>query len=151
MDRKLMLSLLLAVMASALVTTLVFAASKNYYSLTTVYYNNGITDQGSTAWNANYNDYTSPSRSMDIFGLNVWTTYVSCNTTIQYSTYVQYQVQNQPWLYQYNVTSIADGMAQVKVTCPSGQTRYLNNRIQHYWQDSAKPGDGGTINQSVAK
>lgn len=149
MNKKFICALTAALLVLALIATTALAASKNYYSLTTVYYNNGITDQGSCCWNANYSDYTSPSRSMDIFGLDVWTTYVSCNYAIQYDTYIRYEIQNNPWMYQYNVTSIANGMAQIKVTCPPGQTRRLHNYIQHYWQDSGYPGDGGTINKVV--
>lgn len=149
MKKRFVSSIISALVVAALTFSIAFAKSKSYYGLTTVYFNNGIVNQTSTSWNANYSDYTSPSRSMDIFGVNVWTAYVSCGSTIQFSTYVQYQVQNQPWLYHYNVTTSGDGMAMAKVSCPSG-TRYLNNRIQHYWQDSGKPGDGGTINQAKA-
>lgn len=149
MYKKIMYVMVIAVLLTTLSATIAFAASKNYYGLTTVTYNNRIVNQGSCCWNGGYTDSTSPSRSMDIFGLNVWTTYISCNNNIQYDTWISYTVQNNPWMYQYNVTTISDGMARSKITCPPNQTRRLHNYIQHYWQDSGKPGDGGTINQSV--
>lgn len=115
---------------------------------TTVSYSNQINDQSSTHWNGGYYDYTNPSTSMDLFGLNVWTTYVQCGSTIQYSTYVRYEVQNNSWMYRYNETSIGDGMAQVKVDC-QGQTRTLHDYIQHYWQDGqGNSGDGGSLDYS---
>jgi len=122
-----------------------YAASKNYYGLTTVYYNNYVTDQGGWNWNGNYSDYTSPSRSMDQFGLNFWSTYCSCNNVIQWGSYIGYSVVDNPWMMQYNKTAISDGMAQLKVRCPVGQTLRGHNYIQHWWQDSGNPGDGGTI------
>jgi len=130
---------------SLVLAVTVYAASKNYYGLTTVYYFNYITDQGGWNWNASYSDYTSPSRYMDQFGLNFWSTYCSCNNNIQWGSYVGYSVTNNPWLMQYDKTSISDGMAQLKVRCPSGQTLRGHNYIQHWWQDSGRPGDGGTI------
>jgi hypothetical protein len=144
--KQLIVGLTAVTLISLLFATTVYAASKNYYGLTTVYYNNYITDQGGWNWNGSYSDYTNPSRSMDQFGLNVWTTYCSCNYTIQWNTYIRYEVQNNPWMMQYNKTSIADGMAQLKASCPSGQTLRGHNYIQHWWQDSGKPGNGGTIN-----
>lgn len=98
----------------ALVIT-VYAASKNYYGLTTVYYNNYVTDQGGWNWNGSYSDYTSPSRSMDQFGLNFWSTYCSCNNNIQWESYIGYSVSSNPWMMQYNKISIADGMAQLLI------------------------------------
>lgn len=141
-------SLIACILIALLVMTTVYAASKNYYGLTTVYYTNNVTDQGGWNWNASYSDYTSPSRSMDQFGVNVWTTYCTCNDTIQWETYIRYEVQNNPWMMQYNKTSISDGMAKSKVRCTSGQTLRGHNYIQHWWQDSGYPGDGGTIDFS---
>lgn len=43
------LALLLTSAISLVLAITVYAASKNYYSLTTVYYNNYVTDQG--GWN----------------------------------------------------------------------------------------------------
>jgi hypothetical protein len=130
-----------------LVTTTVYAASQNYHGLTTVYYTNKVTDQGAVIWNGSYKDYTSPSRSMDQFGLNVWTTYCSCNGIIKWDTYVRYEVQNNPWMMQYNKTAIADGMAKTKAYCP-GQTLRGHNYIKHWWQDSGYDGAGGTIDKN---
>jgi hypothetical protein len=61
------------------IVTTVYAAPKNYYGLTTVTYDNSISDQGSGywGWNANYNDTTNPSRSMDQFGVNFWSAWCS--------------------------------------------------------------------------
>jgi hypothetical protein len=150
-QNRLSLGLLLAVVVLVITTTVAFAATKNYHSLTTVNYTNNIYDNGSCCWNPNYNDSTNPSLSMDQFGVNVWQTYVSCNTVIQNSTYVQYQFPGNSFLMHYNVTTSWDTMAQNKVTCPSGQTRRLHNYVQHWWQDSGYAGDGGTISQAVIK
>ena len=145
--KQFMLGLALAVIMPTIVIT-VFAAtlgsSKNYYSLTTVYYNNEILDGGSSGWNARYNDTTNPSRSMDQFHVTVWTVYVSCNNNIVSSTWTQYQNLN-----HYNVTYQWDTMAKTKVTCSTGQTRRLHNYVQHWWQDHGNPGAGGTLNQAV--
>jgi hypothetical protein len=149
MNKKGIYALILTVLFLSLSVTIALAASKGYHGITTVTYNNRIVDGGSCCWNGGYTDTTNPGNSMDIFGLNVWTTYVSCNNAIQYNTWISYTVGSNPWLYQYGVTRISDGMAQSKVTCPSGQTRRLVNYIQHYWQDSGYAGDGGTINLSV--
>lgn len=138
------LALLFTSAISFVLVITAYAASKNYYGLTTVYYNNYVTDQGGWNWNGSYSDYTSPSRSMDQFGLTFWSTYCSCNNNIQWGSYISYD-SSYPWMMQYNKTAIADGMAQLKVRCPTGQTLRGHNYIQHWWQDSGKPGDGGTI------
>lgn len=148
MKKNLAVSVIGALCIALLLVSVASAASKSYYG-TTVYYYNGINDFGAS-WNANYRASTSPATYMDTLGLNVWTAYVSCNGTVQYNTYVQYQVQNQPWLYSHNVTSIANGMAMSKVSCPSQQTRKLNNRTQHYWQDNGHPGAGDTLFTSIS-
>ena len=142
-QKQLTYGLILAAVFLIATATVAFALSKNYYSLTTVYYNNEIVDGGSCCWNPRYNDWTNPSRSMDQFHVTVWTTYISCNNNILYSTHVQYQNLN-----HYNVTYQWDTMARSKVSC-GGQTRRLHNYVQHWWQDSGQPGDGGTINQAV--
>jgi len=137
------IALLFALVTSALIITASYAASKNYYGLTTVYYNNYVTDQGGWNWNGSYSDYTSPSRSMDQFGLTFWSTYCSCNSNIQWGSYISYD-SSDSWMMQYNKTAIADGMARLKVDCGS-QTLRGHNYIQHWWQDSGKPGAGGNI------
>lgn len=143
--KNFVLVLLLASVISLVFATTAYAASKNYYGLTTVYYNNYVTDQGGWNWNGNYNDYTSPSRSMDQFGLTFWSTYCSCNNSIQWESYGSYD-SSDPWMMRYNKTTIADGMAKRKVQCLPSQTLRGHNNIQHWWQDSGNPGDGGTIN-----
>lgn len=80
--KTLILPLWVACIGSLMLFITVYAASKNYYNLTTVYYNNSITDQGGWNWNGNYSDYTSPTRSMDQFGLTFWSTYCSCNNNV---------------------------------------------------------------------
>lgn len=145
------LGLLMVILALAVTVTTALAASKGYHSLTTIYYTNNIYDNGACCWNPNYNDWTSPSFSMDQFGVTVWQTYVSCNYTIQNSTYVQYTYPPASFLMHYNTTTSWDTMAQTKVSCPSGQTRRLHNYVQHWWQDGVYAGDGGTINQVVVK
>lgn len=142
-QKQFTLGLTLAVIVLVITATTVFAQSKNYYGLTTVYYNNEIVNGGSCCWNPRYNDWTNPSRSMDQFHVNVWTTYISCNYNIQYSTYIRYENLN-----HYNVTYQWDTMARTKTSCSSG-TRRLHNYVQHWWQDSGQQGDGGTINQAV--
>lgn len=143
-NRKLAIAVSLSILMSLLLIVTAYAASKNYYGLTTIYYNNYIADQGGWNWNGSFSDYTSPSRSMDQFGLNFWSTYCSCNNSIQWDSYIGYSIENNPWMMQYNKSSISDGMAQVKVDC-EGQTLRGHNYIQHWWQDSGYSGDGGTI------
>lgn len=143
----------LAVITTTLVLFLLFtpvyAATKGYYGLTTVTYDNSISDQGSgyRGWNANYNGSTNPSRSMDQFGLNFWSTYCSCNNVIDYASYFGYSVGDNPWLMQYDKTSVSDVMFQEKVDC-GGKVLRGHNHTQHWWQDSGQPGDGGTIDYS---
>lgn len=148
MKKKVLITIVLATMLLLVTTIVASAEPKNYHGLTTIYYSNGITDQGSCCWNGNYYDYSSPSYSMDQFGLTYWQTYVSCNYNIQYDTLVSYD-SSYPWMMQYNKTWIGDGMAQAKVNCSAGQTRRLHNYIQHWWQDGGYGGDGGTINYVI--
>ncbi len=147
-QKQLLFGLSLVVFVLLIKVATVFAASmgssKNYYLLTTVYYNNEILDGGSSGWNARYSDTTNPSRSMDQFHVTVWTVYISCNFSGVTSTYTQYQNIN-----SYNVTYLWNAMAKSKVNCPPAQTRRLHNYVQHWWQDNGNPGAGGTLNQAV--
>ena len=146
--KKTGLAFLFGVAVSLLLAITAYAASKNYYGLTTVYYNNYITDQGGWNWNGSFSDYTAPSHSMDQFGLNFWSTYCSCNGDTVWETYIAYDVIYHPWLMRYNQTSIADGMAQSKADCGVYETLRGHNYIQHYWQDDIYSGMGGTIDYS---
>ncbi|MFZ3070857.1 MAG: hypothetical protein WA110_07045 [Anaerolineaceae bacterium] len=123
------------------------AASANYHDLTTIYYNNRITDQGSTHWNGGFSMYTSPARSMDQLGLTYWQTYCSCNYNIVYESIFSYD-SSYSWMMQHNVTSFSDGMAQIKTNC-GGQTLRGHDYIQYYWQDSGYAGAGDTLNTSA--
>jgi hypothetical protein len=149
MKRRITIALTVAIVITLLVIIPAMADSKDYHSYTTITYNNTFTDQGATNWNGGYSDTASNSIYMDLFGLNVWTTYTSCNDVIQYDHLGHYEIQDNPWMYQYDKNHIGDGMACVKSTCPSGQTRRLVNIIQHYWQDNGYSGDGGTITKKV--
>lgn len=122
--------------------TIAYAGSKSYYGLTTVTYTNGITDHYLSGWNASYSDSTSPSRSMDQFGLTYWQAYCKCDGVIQYSTMVSYS----SGMLQYNKTSVFDGMALSKAYC-TGQTKGYNY-AQHWWQDAGYSGDGATLSTS---
>jgi hypothetical protein len=141
------LAFLFGIAVSLLLAITAYAASKNYHGLTTVYYSNKITDQGGGSWNWNgsYADYTSPSFSMDQFGLNFWSTWCSCDYDTIWDTYIAYDVIYDPWLMRYNQTAIWDGMAQQKTDC-EGEILRGHNYIQHWWQDGGYSGDGGTLN-----
>jgi hypothetical protein len=134
---------IVVVLVCLVVATNVLAASKSYNGLTTVTYNNTITDFGSSGWNGGYSDSTSPSFSMDQFGYNYWQTYNSCNYSIVYST-----VYAQSNWYQNNVTSIGNGRACTKYKCSSGQTLRGHDYVQHYWQDGSYAGDTGVLDTS---
>ena len=145
-SKKRMIALVTAfvlILSSALT---VYAASKNYHGLTTVYYTNSIVESG-PYWSPKHNDWTSPSRSMDQFGKNVWTVYCTCDGVIMWPTYFSYQIQNNPWMMAYNVTSVFDTMANNKADCGIGAVLRGRNYIQHWWQDSGYAGDGETIDQ----
>lgn len=146
MNKKLTYALVLSVIILTLTVTIAFAATKSYYGVTTVTYNNRITDQGACCWNGGFNNSTSPSRSMDQFGATVLTTYQTCNGNIDYSTWIS--ANNVIWT---NVPSAADGMARAKTPCPAGQTRRLVDYVQHWWQDYPYNGDGGTLTTSLAR
>lgn len=64
--------------------------------------------------------------------------------TIVWESYVGYSVEDNPWLMQYNVSSIWDILFKTKVDC-EGLVLRGHNYIQHWWQDSGYPGDGETI------
>ena len=119
------------------------AASSNYYGLTTINYNNRITDFGASGWNPGYRAYTSPSRSMDQFGLTFWSAYCSCDYTIDYNSYTSYD-SSVSWMMRYNVTSIADGMAKSKSYC-GAQTLRGHDNVQYLWQDSGYASDVGLL------
>jgi len=119
----------------------VSAASKSYHGLTTVIYNNIITDFGGWYWNGGYYDSTNPSFQMDQFGVSYWSTWDSCNWVQDLST--KYSYSN---IYHYNVSVSSDGMAQSKIRCPQGQTLRGHDYVQHWWQDGIYSGDGGTLN-----
>jgi len=146
MNKKLTYILVLIMLTLTFSVTTVFAATKSYHGVTTVTYNNRITDQGSCCWNGGFVDSTSPSRSMDQFGASVMTVYQTCNGAIDYSTWYSYNN-----FYYYNVSSVGDGIANSKKPCPTGQTRKLVDYVQHWWQDSPYAGDGGTLTTSLTK
>ncbi len=127
----------------------VHANPVSYHGLTNIEYANRITDQGGWNWNGGYRDRAlNPSRSMEQFGLTFWSTYVSCGGNIDYNSYIGYSNPPDTWMMQQNKTSIADGMAQRKVKCPSGQILRGHVNIQHWWQCCGRPGDGRTLSTS---
>lgn len=145
----LVISLMVGILISFLFATTVYALTTNYYGLTTINYTNRTTDQGGWNWNGGYIDWTNPSWSMDQFGLTFWSTWCSCNNVRVDASYIGYSNPPNTWMMQYNKTSIADGMAQTKVQCPPNQTLRGHVYIQHWWQDSGRPGDGRTLNTSA--
>ncbi len=120
------------------------AASKSYYGITTITYNNTITDFGGWNWNGGYSDSTSPSVAMDQFGVTYWSTWDSCNWVQDLDT--KYSRSN---MIQNNVTMVGDGMARLKIQCPPGQTLRGHDYVQHWWQDGSYNGDGGTLDTSM--
>jgi hypothetical protein len=143
MKTRILLIFLTFVLCLATVTA-VQAASSNYHNITTITYNNRITDQGNYRWNGGYSMSTSPVTYMDQLGLTYWQTYCSCNYTIDYASIIAYD-SSYSWMMGYNISSRADGMAQLKSNC-SGQTLRGHDYVQYYWQDSGYAGDGGTLN-----
>ena len=137
---------LIQVSALTVYAVTVNGTPQNYYGLTTVYTSNSIVENG-PYWSASHGDYTSPSRSMDQFGKNVWTTYCTCDGAIMWPTYVSFQIQNNPWMMMYNVTNAYDSMAKSKADCGIGAVLKGRKYIQHWWQDSGNQGKGITINQ----
>jgi hypothetical protein len=144
MNKKLIYVSVLIVLAVIFSATTAFAATKSYNGVTTVTYNNRIVDQGACCWNGGFSDSTSPSRSMDQFGATVLTTYQTCNGNIDYSTW--YSVNN---VIYTNVSSVGDGMARSKTSCPNGQARALVDYVQHWWQDAPYGGDGAPLTKSL--
>ena len=68
MKTRILLIFLTFVLCLATVTA-VKAASSNYHNITTITYNNRITDQGNYRWNGGYSMSTSPVTYMDQLGL----------------------------------------------------------------------------------
>ncbi len=145
MNKKLIYALVLSVLTLTFSATLAFAATKSYNGVTTVTYNNRIVDGGTAGWNGGFKDSTSPSRVMDQFGASVLTTYQTCNSNIDYSTWIS--ANN---IYYTNVSSVQDGMARTKKACPTGQARRLVDYVNHWWQDSPYAGAGGALTTSIA-
>jgi hypothetical protein len=58
MNKKLIYALVLSMLTLTFSATMVFAATKSYYGVTTVTYNNRIVDGGASGWNGGFKDAT---------------------------------------------------------------------------------------------
>jgi len=148
-SNKLYLSILLGLILFFLVTTIVNASAESYHGLTTVGYGNSNVGGSGDNWNSVRFEYTTtPFYFMNQIGASFWSTYNTCNGSINYDSYFG---NSAPYYIAQNSRSMHDVMYKVDGVCaePNAVKKRVSY-ISHWWQSSGYNGDGYDVYHETA-